>query len=530
MTHRTFTVYFDEPAQMATARTVAGGPQWRLFDAATWQPGFGILLAPLYAFIDDPSTVYRLAIVVNALLGGVAFMLLTLVGRELTGRRLAECAGPAFVISLLPSSIVASAYVWSEQLLIVVTLATMLATMRFVRSSRLPTALLSIALAAYGYLAHGRLLPLIAITTFIVGATFVRARQWRNLGYSIGCAVAAMAIVMAISAAIRERIWTNPQDENTVGATLGRLRDPIAVLDAAIGQLWYLAVASLGFIVFGVLAAWRLMASGDRRATVRVLTAYVLSSFALSAVFMSGRTIRTDMLIYGRYNEAFIGPVLLIGWFEFVRRIAASQRSALAGACSTALTTAALALTVHFLHGRELLEGEAFLLMVPALAALDSTPGTRVLIPTVVSVTVLAALFAVAWLCGARSKVLTLTVTLVVAIGVLRVGSVITYAEEGDLSSSEISQMRASVPPSESIVLRVIPANESILYGPAKQRTRLQQYQFLVPEQRFDLELGLDGSSGQYVLAPQLTTSLVRSDATILWDDPNSPMALWYVP
>lgn len=529
ITHRSFTIYFDEPAQLATARTVAGGATWRLFDAPTWQPGFGILLAPLYLFIDDPGTIYRLAIGVNALLGGLAFVLLTLVGCELTGRKVTECAAPAAAISLLPAGIIASAYVWSEQLLIVLVLATMLATMRFIRTPRLATAQAAIVLSACGYLTHGRLLPLIAITTLTVGLVYARARRWRELVLSLCGTAVSFGIVTAISAAIRDRVWTNAQDDNTVSATLAKLRDPLAVLDAAAGQLWYLVVASLGFAVLGTVAAWRLFNAPDKRWPIAVFVAYVLSTAALSALFMSNRTARSDMLIYGRYNEAFLGPVLLVGWFEFVRTVERSRRALIAVVVTITMIAAGFATAVHILHGRDLRTGSTFLAMVPALAALDAAPGTRVIVPTLVALLTLWMLAGLASVCGARSRVVTVAFCLVVSIGVLRIGNAFTFASDAVLSEDEIDLMLEQVPPGETIVLRVIPSDQSILYRPAKQRTRLQLYQFLMPNQSFELDVAGD-HPGNYILAPELTTSLATSDAIVLWDDPNSPMALWHVP
>jgi hypothetical protein len=34
----------------------------------------------------------------------------------------------------------------------------------------------------------------------------------------------------------------------------------------------------------------------------------------------------------------------------------------------------------------------------------------------------------------------------------------------------------------------------------------------------------------RYIFAPELTTELVESRATVVWDDPATPMALWHVP
>ena len=103
-----YAIWPDEPAQLAIARCIGGGTRWNMDDHSVWRPLFGTLLAPVYWFTDDPVTVFHTALVLNALLGGIAAALLVFVARRLTpmspvvvcgrcGDRLArpgECCSP----------------------------------------------------------------------------------------------------------------------------------------------------------------------------------------------------------------------------------------------------------------------------------------------------------------------------------------------------------------------------------------------------------------------------------------------------
>ena len=62
----------DGVAQLAMARWIAGGTQWSMLDHSTWQPGLAILIAPVDWLTDDPSLVFRAAIVTNCLLAGIS--------------------------------------------------------------------------------------------------------------------------------------------------------------------------------------------------------------------------------------------------------------------------------------------------------------------------------------------------------------------------------------------------------------------------------------------------------------------------
>ncbi|MBA3302585.1 MAG: hypothetical protein H0U26_01785, partial [Acidimicrobiia bacterium] len=70
-------VFPDELGYLAAARHLAGGsPPWELGAAAFYHPGYSLLLVPAFWLTDDPSTLYRVALVVNAVLGGVTLLLL----------------------------------------------------------------------------------------------------------------------------------------------------------------------------------------------------------------------------------------------------------------------------------------------------------------------------------------------------------------------------------------------------------------------------------------------------------------------
>ena len=55
-----------------------------MLDRSTWRPGFGTLIAPIHWLTSDPVVAYQAALAVNAVLGGVACVLLCLLARRLT--------------------------------------------------------------------------------------------------------------------------------------------------------------------------------------------------------------------------------------------------------------------------------------------------------------------------------------------------------------------------------------------------------------------------------------------------------------
>ena len=158
----------DEPGQLAIARFLGRGARWNMFDHSTWRPAFGALVSPATWFTDDPVAMYRAAIGVNAVLGGVSCVLLAVLAARLTGLSRAACAVLAAAVSLAPALLFTTNYVWSEALVQTTFLAFLLAALRFLEHPSLAWGGAMIAAAALGFATHSRLLPLA-----VVGAAFV---------------------------------------------------------------------------------------------------------------------------------------------------------------------------------------------------------------------------------------------------------------------------------------------------------------------------------------------------------------------
>src|SRR4051794_37372355 len=72
----------DGFATFGMARFLSGG-HWNMYYASTWRPGFATIIAPLFWITTDPTWVLRGALVVSALLGGVAAIWLALIVERL---------------------------------------------------------------------------------------------------------------------------------------------------------------------------------------------------------------------------------------------------------------------------------------------------------------------------------------------------------------------------------------------------------------------------------------------------------------
>ena len=123
-----FHLAHDEAAQLAIGRTL-GGSDWYSY-GNTYSPGFGTLLAPVYAITDDPAAAYLAALWFVAVLGGIATVLLALILRRIASIGTTWASGIALVVSLLPAVALHGTLVHAESLATVFVLAVLCVSSR----------------------------------------------------------------------------------------------------------------------------------------------------------------------------------------------------------------------------------------------------------------------------------------------------------------------------------------------------------------------------------------------------------------
>ncbi|MDQ3739175.1 MAG: hypothetical protein M3337_08410, partial [Actinomycetota bacterium] len=248
----------DEPGQLAIARFVGGAVRWNMFDHSTWRPAYGTLISPIHWFTDDPSTTIRAALAINAVLGGVAYVLLYVLARRLTNISPLLCAVVALAVSLSPAVLFTTDWVWAEALVAVVYLAAILALLRFHESPTTGRGVTVVTLAIAGFSSHSRLLPFAVVTLGVIAFNASRRRiSWRLAG-GLSCYLLALFFAVSwYSEFLVGRIWEKPHATNSFGGVFGQLAKVGAVFASAIGQTWYQLVTTVGVAGIGVVALVR---------------------------------------------------------------------------------------------------------------------------------------------------------------------------------------------------------------------------------------------------------------------------------
>lgn len=354
----------DTTGYLANARWLAGkagdtyqGP------TSFYHPAWSLLVAPLYRVMRAPRDVQVGALVLNALLATAVLPAAYAVARRAFDLPVRVALAAAAVAATYPAVLLLSGYEWAEPLYQLLFLLFVLAAAELVRRPGTGVAVAVGTLGAALNATHPRGLGMIPVVVVFLGVLAWRRQLPRA---AAGAGIAAVLVLFVATRLVNHALLDAIYSKTSAGVegdVLGRLTDPHLVWGAgkaAVGQLWYLTVASLGLVPLGAL--WLLTARRLPTA-VRVVTLVAcVATLAASAVEMSDGT-RVDHMVYGRYVEGIV-PVLLVAGAAAVAAWRTVLPRLLAG---VAVLAAALAGLLVLLRGGELFTGDVMPLNVTGL-------------------------------------------------------------------------------------------------------------------------------------------------------------------
>lgn len=397
---------WDGQGHLGTARWLAGVDFPYLGDLVFYHAGYPALLAPLFRLLSSPAAVFRGALVVNAVAASAGFVLLTDLGRSAFGLARRRALGLAGLASVYPSVLLQSGFEWPESVFAATFAGCAVLAWTFLRRRTAPVATALGGATAFLYAVHPRGIGMVVATAGLLGIVAVRERR-RVCAAGVGLAALAggLAVTAGVHAASRTALWAAGTGPASVGLA-ERVADPGVWPEMALraaGQLWYLAVVSLGLAVLGVvflvsLAAGRREEPDDLGPARRFLAVYLLATMAmmaLSSVVQITTHTRVDHLVYGRYNEGFLPVLLVAGGAWLLGPAGARARLTLALGTVTAITL--LAAVVVTGNGPDAFSGDLAGVNVLGALMMDRTGPDHldVVLVTVVALIAVIALAAV---------------------------------------------------------------------------------------------------------------------------------------
>ena len=519
-----FSLWPDEPAQLAMARVLGGGVPWTMHDHSTWQPGYATLLSPVQWFTDDPVAVFHAALALNAVLGGVAAWLIVVLVRRLTVLGPRSAAALATIVALAPAALFTTVFVWSESLVAVFFLATVIALLRFGESPTIGRGVLAGAGAALAFGTHSRMLPLAVVTIGV--AVVAAARRETSPGAAGAVALATVAAIVGVklyTGFVVDRLWDEPSTTNSLRGAIDHVVDaPHTTLLALVGQAWYLLVSTVGVVVYGAVELARVARNREqgpaRRDAVLVLVVAVCC-IAPSVLFMANR-FRPDQIVYGRYNDVVIVPILVVG-LGFLATTTATRRVVTVMSASIAFSIVCAAVLLIWRRGA-LGSGSGIEPMILGLQPLSSSTDSIDVVRITTLASVLTAAVAAAAIGARRARRPVLLVGALAAVVVtanVRTAHLIGDQWHGRGDLSEVAQLGDEELSGGADVEFLLPDGAST--------DRLMMYQLYLPHNRLTVVEDLDdGGRTPYIFAPTDDQELSES-ATVVWRDPYRDFGLW---
>lgn len=333
--------------------------------------GYSLLLVPLFWIFDNPVHMYRAAVVLNGLLLSASFLLCYDLARKLmsTANRYVLIA-IAFLISMYPAYLAYSSVALAECLLI---FTCWLLTWCFAgvneKSSNYRFILIGL-LSVYVYMVHQRTLGILMASLLVILLMKVFNNiNWKQLFYVLVPAALLAVIHFYLKNDILTHLWLTSgenlaNDYSTQFSKVGQLFSVDGLVRAFklfMGQLFYIGAASYLLCYFGLYELAQKIRAAITTATKnhdlnllrRDKTFYlytflilaVLFSMAISATYLIHPT-RTDHLVYGRYVEMILGPIILLGFVNLTGNKTISTRRLLSLLAGFAILTVVVSMII----------------------------------------------------------------------------------------------------------------------------------------------------------------------------------------
>jgi hypothetical protein len=311
--------YPDEFGYIGNARLII----FDQMEVTKYFPGYSLLLIPALLISNDIEIAYKLIQIINSLVMAfipiMSMKLLRIFDENISPKKIYIIAISS---GLYPAFLLYSNFAMTET--VIIPSATLLVLifaklLENFRSVFLWSCLLIIV--AYMILVHPRnvvIVPAIIITLVIhyLTTNFKELSKKNKLIHLMG-----LIIVFLIICSLIAYFAINLGYASRLQMLLGEIADSKFILTIT-GQVLYLSLSTFGLFLIGIVVAIRSfireISNKDPKKHGRALiigfaAINFLFSFLLSTWFMSIPS-RADHVIYGRYNESYLLPILLIGF------------------------------------------------------------------------------------------------------------------------------------------------------------------------------------------------------------------------
>lgn len=346
-------VYTDELGYWGHAANLTGHNWAGVMNGMPWYAfGYSLLLVPFFFFTADIVMMYRMAVILNAVLGLLCLLIAYRLLLRMKGKdeQASGTAVLAFTAVSFSAYIFNSFIAWSETLLAFLVWLLLYELVVLEENPKCWKGILLGATAGYSYMVHNRMLALIAAVLVI--ACFLAWKKkigWNHMLCVAGSIAAAFLLQSVLKGCFRHALTENSvllsmgiQAEFGKANTLtqqimkiGRIFTPDGFKKIVLnlcGQVWQ--VLSSTYLLAGMGVLYCVKKARDAVKEKGTVSLYLFPVTALlftvlmAALFFvedagsgSGEMVRIDTLFFGRYNDVLLGVLIAAALFMLCARV-----------------------------------------------------------------------------------------------------------------------------------------------------------------------------------------------------------------
>lgn len=312
----------------------AAGYDWKELIAETpyYSWGYSIWLIPIIKVLPTPELWYKAAIFLN-----ITFLLLSYCLCYKSGRKLFPeisdklMAAISLIVIIYPSNIVYAQAAWTETLSYLLVWVNIYLIIKLDEAFTMKYFILSLMVSLYGYAVHNRNIGVLFVNVIILALLLYKNKK--KAGYYLLLPVIVIAGYQFIDLVKMHQIntlWGNSQSSaiNNVGLDTATITKYASRIINEIKQLFISVVGKYLYLIIGFeflfpIAIIRFvkeltLSIKEKRLfgtfTCSKLWIYLASAtmFGICALQMNRWINRKDLVVYGRYMENALGPLLLL--------------------------------------------------------------------------------------------------------------------------------------------------------------------------------------------------------------------------
>lgn len=306
--------------------------------------GYSMIVTWLYHIFDDPTVIYRAALVMNVIMIVFSFWIAYKCGKKMFPHLSSECILlVCFAITVYSNNMIQAKIAWTETILYMLYWLSLYMFLLIIEKSKIKYIVIFSCINAFMYFVHQRTLGVI-ITSSLMIIVLLTAKKISVKQFILYCCimVALLMVGEKIKAYIIEGLFTSKElaAMNNYSGQVSKVSDIFhsikgfsLLIQSILGKLFYFGLSTflVGFVALFLLVKQSLFGGieflksklkiiDDRTMIALYLFLSFTATFMIAAISMYQPYGRLDLLLYGRYMEFAIGPLLLIGVIAVIQK------------------------------------------------------------------------------------------------------------------------------------------------------------------------------------------------------------------